>query len=294
MPPRPTTITRVDAVGAPLAAAAALIAQAYGQWAAPVAVEKVTGPSPHGSAEIWIAGDDGGALRGLAVACGAYLRLLAVDVAWRGQGLGSQLLQAVEASRGATTLHVHAEPGNYLQPGVDANNTELRGWLARRGFREGASCRNLRVPLHGAGAPTTAALADATAAIARHGVTISLAQKAQRLAALPLIANAFSAAWAHECGRAKALWLATTANGELVGFSATGGNNAALNWFGPAGTLPAWRGRGVGTALLLAALCPLAATQGGTVIAWTDADEFYRKACGAQAMQHFVAMRKSM
>ncbi|MBK9072121.1 MAG: GNAT family N-acetyltransferase [Myxococcales bacterium] len=294
MPARRTTIVRVDADAVPLEACARLIADAYGPWAALVALEKLTGESPHGPSSIWIAHGARGEVHGVAVGCGAYLRVLAVGAAWRRQGLGSRLLQAVEAGCGAAALHVHAEPGNYLLPGIDASDTVARAWLIHRGYRPGASCLNMRVPLQGAGAPSAAALAHAIAAIARHGVTISSADAAQRAAALPIIRGEFSHAWAHECARAKALWLARTTAGDIVGFAATGGNNAALNWFGPTGTLPAHRGRGIATALLLAAVRKLAAMQAYTVIPWTNADRFYIHACGAQVERRFVAMSKTM
>jgi len=51
------------------------------------------------------------------------------------------------------------------------------------------------------------------------------------------------------------------------------------------------RGRGIGRDLLLQALAELHALgYERAIIPWTDALEFYRKSCGAEAAHQFVAL----
>jgi hypothetical protein len=80
-----------------------------------------------------------------------------------------------------------------------------------------------------------------------------------------------------------------------VAFAAHDGNNAGLGWFGPAGTLPAHRGRGLGAALLLQCLLDVAeAGHEAGVIAWIGPREFYERTVGAVDDRMFVVMEKPL
>jgi len=69
--------------------------------------------------------------------------------------------------------------------------------------------------------------------------------------------------------------------GQIAGFSTHDANNRGLGFFGPTGVAPEWRGRGFGRQLLLASLADLARRgYARAVIPWTEAIDFYRKACG--------------
>src|ERR1700687_2819618 len=76
-----------------------------------VAEEKCFGAGYEGEPQARIYGN----FEGIAVTCGKYLRILAVDRNRRRRGIGSELLRDAE-SRGAWV--VAAEPGNYFTPGV--------------------------------------------------------------------------------------------------------------------------------------------------------------------------------
>src|SRR5207245_10045800 len=70
----------------------------------------------------------------------------------------------------------------------------------------------------------------------------------------PAIASAFSAGWAFELANAVtrppgAAHVARALDGEWAAFAAHDGNNGGLGWFGPTGTFPAHRNRGLGAVL---------------------------------------------
>ena len=100
-----------------------------------VAEEKVFGSGVAGEPRVRVF-SDGGEIRGVAVTCGRYLRILAVDRDHRGRGIGSQLLTDSHATV------IAAEPGNYFTPGVlDAK------FFLKRGYKETGRAVNLHVDL---------------------------------------------------------------------------------------------------------------------------------------------------
>ena len=77
------------------------------------------------------------------------------------------------------------------------------------------------------------------------------------------------------------------ASGAAVAFTAHDGNNRGLGWFGPMGTLPAHRGRGLGEALVLRCLADVRTRPEGRVIAWVGRS-FYARTCGAVPERRFI------
>src|SRR5205823_6329705 len=81
-------------------------------------------------------------------------------------------------------------------------------------------------------------------------------------ALLDAIAREFGGAWPFEVACAlrcdpPAVHVALQ-DGAYCAFAAHDGNNRGLGWFGPTGTWPAHRGKGLGEALLLACLIDVA------------------------------------
>ncbi|HEY8183666.1 MAG TPA: hypothetical protein VII32_15590, partial [Thermoanaerobaculia bacterium] len=100
-----------------------------------VAEEKCFGEGYEGGPRARVFGD----FEGIAVTCGKYLRILAVDRERRLRGIGSALLADAE-SRGVRV--VAAEPGNYFTPGVLES---IVPFFTTRGFHETARTHNLVV-----------------------------------------------------------------------------------------------------------------------------------------------------
>ena len=275
--------------------------------AAEVAAEKLFGPAPDpGGAplksEVYGAFDPTG-MAGLVVASAQWVRLLAVRPDARGQGIGTVLLAAAESAisaTGATGARTLDQPGNYLAPGISADDPDTVGWLDRRGYRVVASNCNLLVDVAGNPRVTAARSAALDRALAAAGSRVRRAAAADRAHLSTAIAAAFSPAWAFEVDRAlehrpAGVHLALDAGGALAGFAAHDGNNQGLGWFGPAGTLPEHRRRGLGEALLLRCLLDVAAAgHARCTIAWIGPREFYQRSAGIVDEHHFVVLRKDL
>ena len=211
-----------------------------------------------------------GAIAGVAVTCGKYLRILAVQREARRSGIGSALLADAE-SRGAHI--VAAEAGNYFTPGVVEGDEGTRAFFRERGYVETAWTWNLHVDLECGG--------DAAA----------LESGGDAAALQTFLEENFGRIWAFEVSRARKVFVT---EGEITGFAAIEANNRGLGTFGPTGVARSMRGRGLGRELLRAALGGLA-EMGFTraVIPWTDALDYYRKACGARPAHRFVALERA-
>jgi mycothiol synthase len=273
--------------------------------AAEVAEEKLFGqaPSPDEPPHplgVWREG----ALAGVACVSGDRLRLLAVAPEERGAGVGEQLLaecEKIARDRGAATLHLLDQPGNYLAPGVDVRNAETISWLLRRGYYVGEAPRrvSLLVDLTANPKVTAARAAEVAAAVeAAGGYRVRRATAADDERLRERIAAAFGGAWPFEVARALSLpepgvHLAER-DGELCAFAAHDGNNRGLGWFGPAGTWPAHRGRRLGEALLLACLVDIARHAATAEIAWVGPEGFYEASCGIAGRRIFVPMKKAL
>lgn len=288
--------------GAELVQAAALLERACAfDRAGQVAQEKLfgAGPAP-GPAPRPLAAREAGALVGVACSAGAWVRLLAVDPARRGRGVGSRLLAACEEiarAAGCASLSALDQPGNYLAPGVDERNQETLSWLRRRGFVAGAPRANLLVALRDNPlvTPERAAACAGAAAALGYQVRRATGEEPQLLSA---IAGQFGGAWPFEVARALALPQpgvhVAERDGQLCAFAAHDGNNSGLGWFGPAGTWPAHRGQRLGQALLLACLVDVAQVAPQAEISWVGPEGFYQASCGVVGRRIFLPMRKAL
>lgn len=239
-----------------------------------VADEKCFGAGVSGQPEVRVHGDFGG----VSVTCGKYLRIIAIDRSQRRRGIGSALLRDAE-ERGARIIA--AEAGNYFTPGVVASDVTTFEFFKKRGYRETADTYNLVVEL-GVGSGES-------------GVGVSRVSTASRDRVLAFIEKEFGRIWRFEAAKGGENLFCAEANGEIVGFSAHDANNRGLGFFGPTGVARAQRGRGIGAALLRASLADLRRLgYERAVIPWTDAIDFYRKACGAEAAAHFVTLARDI
>jgi GNAT superfamily N-acetyltransferase len=241
---------------------------------------------------------DGDRLVGVLAMAGRWIKILAVDPAHRRRGVGKQLFDEALFSAGGA-LRVGDHPGNYLSPGVDERYEEGLRFLVRHGFVERERVENLRVPYAANPLCTPSRTAQLVEGVATRGYRIAR-PSADEIGPLgDLVRTHFANVWAFECERAfagprRALFAAFDTAGAPVAFAAADGNNQGLGWFGPAGTLPEHRGKGLGEALLLSCLSAVAGLPEAGVIAWIGPKTFYTRAAGAREDRRFVQLERPL
>lgn len=268
--------------------------------AAEVADEKLFGAGPRGLPHA-LGAWDGDALIGVAAVAGNRIRVLAVAPAARGRGAGGALLAACEAvarDAGQTTLRTLDQPGNYLAPGIDERNAAAIAWLERRGWRRLPEPRhNVVIDVRDNPRVSAARAGELAAAAAEHGYEVRRARRDER-ALLDAVAAEFGGALPFELERALGVEPAgvhvAVRDGAYCAFAAHDGNNRGLGWFGPTGTWPAHRGRGLGAALLLACLVDVAAHHAQCEVAWIGPRAFYDRVAGIAADRRFVVLTRAL
>jgi len=241
---------------------------------AAVAEEKCFGHGVSGAPLVRVFGD----MQGVAVTCGKYLRVLAVDPGARRRGIGSALLRDAE-EHGASVIA--AEAGNYFTPGIVESDATTIAFLRSRGYAEKASTHNLLADTR----PSAGTIARRPAHDEAENV-------------LAFIEREFGRIWRFEAAKAfdtAVPQIFVTEEGDTItGFAVHDVNNRGLGFFGPTGVAAPMRGRGLGCALLLASLVDLRRLGfAQAVIPWTDALRFYRNCCGAEPAHRFIAFAKT-
>ncbi len=266
-----------------------------------VADEKLFEPGPTGPARAFGAWDATNRLVGVAAIASKWLRVLAVVPPARRHGAGTRLLAACEAAArdaGDPSLRTLDQPGNYLAPGIDDRNTYAIGWLERRGWeRHGEPRVNVLIDVR-TNPRVSQARCDELAALARsRGYEIRRARPDERTL-LDAVHIEFGGAWPFELERAlghdePGVHVALE-NERYCAFAAHDGNNRGLGWFGPTGTWPAHRGKGLGEALLMACLVDVGREHPRCEVSWIGPRAFYDKVAGIVDERHFVVLAKTL
>lgn len=266
--------------------------------------EKVFG-DPDYDPRLTLVAASGKELRGFAMAVKrynsstveGYIKLIAVRPAWQRQGIGTRLLDLLEArlaEHGVLRIRVGESAPNYLVPGVDLRHRPAARFFGYRGYREiGRTC-NLEVNLDLDDFQTN----RAEHKLASRGISIRRAKPGD----LGTI-NAFLAghwpSWQDEVSTAlkqhpAGVHLAHSDAG-LLGFAARDGNNLGTGWFGPMGTHPEARGLGIGQVLLRRCMADLK-SQGlkAATIPWVGPVEFYQRHVGAIPSRKFLRLEKRL
>ena len=287
-----------ELTAADLPAAYALLVACDLDEAAAVAEEKLFGAAPDGAASTVFGALEAGGLVGVSVASARWIRLLAVAPTARRRGIGTALLAAAESAIEGATARTMDQPGNYLAPGVDTRNLETIGWLERRGYRPVEENVSLIIELVGNPLVSEARGRDLAARAERQGYQLRRAATGDR-AALAATSGSFGRAWAFEVDRAldgdpPGVHVALH-DGAMAAFAAHDGNNRGLGWFGPAGTLEAHRGKGLGEALYIHCLLDLAARgRRDCTVSWIGPRAFYQRATGIARDERFIVMSKEL
>jgi GNAT superfamily N-acetyltransferase len=194
--------------------------------------------------------------------------------------------------RGATSVRVGESFPNYLTPGVDLRYAPALSFFRSRGYHLVSEAVNLEVDLGEWQANRQ------EASPLPEGINIRRATRDDK-PAIELLISTHWPPWWGEVSQTLAnepatLFLAWQGE-NLLGFAAHDANNRSTGWFGPMGTAPEARGKGLGVALLHAALEDM--HQSGhqrATIPWVGPVEFYERHAGARLSRTFQRFQKSI
>lgn len=227
-----------------------------------------------------------------------HVRLMVVSRAHRRRGIGSALLAEMEIrlkGKGVRDLTIMDDPGNYFMPGVDFRYTEAFCFLEKHKFVFVRENHNLLCNLDVNAWPQ---LDGQIAQLAKEDVEIRRACTADSDDIHEFLEDNWPG-WHIEVqgtleNNPPSLYIAKH-GGKTIAFSGYQGNNKAINWFGPMGTLPVLRGKGIGGILLRLCLRDLARQGWRTaIIPWVGPVRFYSKTCGAWLDRCFWAYKKEL
>ena len=210
------------------------------------------------------------------------VKILAVAEDRRGNGVGSALLEQLECQMGqagADHLRLGESPPHYLVPGVDSRHQDALRFFANRSYRPIGETQNMSVALD------PFALVDELQP-SDPSLTIRRARLGDRQALWKCLEPLWPS-WVAEtaaCFERRPISLHLASTGEqVVAFAAFDCHHRGKAWFGPMGTAPAWRGRGLGGLLLKRCLTDLyRAGHRNAVIPWVGPVDFYTRAVGAR------------
>ena len=225
-----------------------------------------------------------------------HIKLVAVRPDRRRRGWGGRILAELESwleGRGAARVLTDGAAPVYLQPGVPEKAREALGFFARRGYRAVETRRSLVARIDAKGG----ALSRPAPPAPGDDVVIERARPDDREAIAASIAAGFPEEWAAEAALALGIEGASLhvarRGSELAGFAVAG--LWARNAFGPMGTLPAFRGRGLGAALLERCLDDLRSRgEDRAVISWIGPEAFYRKLVAVEEALRFALLEKAL
>jgi mycothiol synthase len=223
------------------------------------------------------------------------VKLFGVAPTYQRQGVATALFDALEATLRAHNVDeivVEGASPDYFSPGVDLRHTDAVVFLLQRSYQ---TDRNARVDMDVDLTTVDLDTAPAEASLAAQGIVTRRATPAEVEVAAQFALDSFGAAWQHEVGDARRfarppLFVALE-GARVVSFAVYDTTGTAR--FGPTGTHPDYRQRGIGGVLLKYCLRDLR-ERGETLceIGWAGPLGFYARAVGARIGRTYWGFRK--
>jgi ribosomal protein S18 acetylase RimI-like enzyme len=247
--------------------------------------EKLTGDPHWDDQKALICHDDGkilgfmqGVIRDIRGTRFGYIKLMAVKNGFRRQGVARAMFQLLESrfrDERVEIIRIYDVPLNYFMPGIDPRYTPAVCFAMAMGFQRFGDTLNMNVNLMSADWETH----QEEHGLKKLGIVIGRPLPEQLDEVLHFVGTDWQL-WEHEVRVAfnddppavHVAWL----NGKIKAFSAYNGNNKGTGWFGPMGTHPDLRGKGIGSILLKRCLADMK-TLGhkSAIIPWVDPIAFY-------------------
>ena len=226
-----------------------------------------------------------------------FIKLMVVDKQYRRQGIANEMYKRIEKifkDQGAETARIYDVPFNYYMPGIDPRYTAALAFAERNGFERYGDTANMTASLQDQDFSTE----KEEAALEEEGITICRAGYDDVEEVMDFIKEHF-ALWVNEIKNTYnsipvSLHIARL-NGKVRAFSAHNGNNFGTGWFGPMGTHPDLRGKGIGSILLKRCLQDM--KDWGlekTIIPWVGPYLFYSHYVNANIDRVFWRYKKKL
>ncbi len=209
-----------------------------------------------------------------------YIKLMAVDEAVRRKGIAREMYLKLEEhfrEQDADKVRIYDVPFNYFMPGIDPRYTPALCFAMRMGFERFADTSNLQVALQTQNWSTGGE--EERLKIKDQRIEIKRAREEDINELMGFIDAEFPLwrAEAEASFRSKpvAMHIALL-DGKVKAFSGHNGNNIGTGWFGPMGTHPDLRGKGIGGILLKRCLADMKnwGLEYG-IIPWVGPIDFY-------------------
>jgi len=226
-----------------------------------------------------------------------YIKLMAVEKAYRRRGIGTDLYKKLETAlekEKVEGIRFYDVPFNYFMPGIDPRYTPAVCFAQRLGFVQFGEAINMTVNLESEDWDNS----DREEELEKRGIIIDRPSKKDVDDVLQFVKTHWEL-WQHEVKMAFAYDEPTIhvawQNGEVKAFSAFEANNPGMGWFGPMGTHPDLRGLGIGSILLKRCLKDMKMMgYRKAIIPWVAPVAFYAHHAGAKIDRVFWRFEKKL
>ena len=225
-----------------------------------------------------------------------YIKLMAVEQEYRRQGIAKNMYEKLEVSfkeLSVNIVRIYDVPLNYWMPGIDPKYTPALCWALRLGFKRFGDTSNLIIRLN-----QNWDTLEKENKLADEGIEVRRAKQEDKQAILDFVQDEW-ALWTNEIEMAfkdtpPSLYIALI-NGNVKAFSAHNANNKGTGWFGPMGTHPDLRGKGMGAVLLKRCLNDMKEMGLKTsIIPWVGPIDFYAWHANAKVDRIFWRFEKEL
>ncbi|MFC2124097.1 GNAT family N-acetyltransferase [Bacteroidota bacterium] len=226
-----------------------------------------------------------------------YIKLMAVEKTYRRKGIAGTMYQKLEnnlQSLDVNVVRIYDVPLNYWMPGIDPRYTPALCFAEKMGFERFADRVNMLTDLYSHNWDTDSLEQE----LKSFQIEVKRADKADKKGILDFISKEW-ALWSNEIEMAfkddpPSIHIALL-DGEIKAFSAHNANNKGMGWFGPMGTHPDMRGKGIGAILLKRCLKDMK-EQGlrHSIIPWVDPICFYAHHANARIDRIFWRYEKKL
>ncbi|RUT73095.1 GNAT family N-acetyltransferase [Ancylomarina longa] len=226
-----------------------------------------------------------------------YVKLMVVDLASRRKGIASAMYALLEEKlreRKVDVMRLGDVPMNYFMPGIDPRYTPALCFAMRSGFNRFTDTANLRVDLNNSAWTDEEKLESLKA----DDIEVCRAGVEDKAELMDFVAEEWKL-WQFELEMAYksepvAIHIAKR-KGKIKAFAAHSANNIGMPWFGPMGTHPDLRGKGLGKVLLFRCLNDFKKIGYNTaIIPWVGPIDFYAHHAGAVVERVFWRYEKKL